>query len=195
MPEIPGSRVIEQPSAAVALRGGAAADLRLATPQDGPELREYFSALSLRSRYNRFTGARGTLSDQELEAWCRIGENDRCAVVARLPGEGRIVGEAVYAFAPTAASVEFGLSVQDAFRGQGIGLALLSGIACRARWLGAHRMYGDILRSNDEMQALARKAGFAFAPTPGDWREVRVTKAVKGFCGDFDRAAGRRLVA
>ena len=40
------------------------------------------------------------------------------------------------------------------------------------------RLVGDTLRSNDVMIGLARKAGFAFAASPGDWKLVRFEKHI-----------------
>jgi len=173
------------------LRSGAVATVRFVTLQDGPQLQAYFRTLSPRARYNRFTGARGELSSKEVEELARVGDRDRFAVIARMQVDGAsvIVGEARYALDRAAGSLEFALSVQDTFRGQGIGLALLFNIECRARMLGADWMFGDTLRSNDEMQALARKAGFALSATPGDWRELRLTKAVGARRG-IDPGAG-----
>ena len=39
-------------------------------------------------------------------------------------------------------------------------------------------MFGDTLRSNDTMIALARKAGYAFTNTPGDWKLTRFQKQI-----------------
>jgi len=179
------------------LRGGAVATVRFVAPHDRPQLRDYFEALSPLSRYNRFTGARGALSDREFEQLLRTGEAGRFAVVARMPVDGvsTIVSEARYAFDPAAKSLEFGLSVHEGFRGQGIGLAMLFNLECRARMLGADWMFGDTLRTNAEMQGLGRKAGFSFTETPGDWREVRLRKSVAvAPCTGVARVDARRLM-
>ena len=77
-----------------------------------------------------------------------------------------IVGEARYAFNADTASIEFGLSIDDRWQGQGIGKALLKNLECRAASFGAERLFGDTLRSNDAMISLARKSGYAFAAQP-----------------------------
>jgi hypothetical protein len=43
---------------------------------------------------------------------------------------------------------------------------------------GAERLFGDTLRSNQSMIALARKSGFAFARHPDDWKLVRFAKEI-----------------
>jgi hypothetical protein len=47
---------------------------------------------------------------------------------------------------------------------------------CRAAAFGASRLFGDTLRSNEAMIGLARKSGFAFSSSPGDWKLVRFEK-------------------
>ena len=89
-----------------------------------------------------------------------------------------IVGEARYGFDADAGGFEFGLSVDDRWQGQGIGSSLLGTLQCRAAALGARRLFGDTLRSNDAMIALARKSGFAFTASPGDWKLVRFEKHI-----------------
>ena len=88
------------------------------------------------------------------------------------------VGEARYAFDGDTASIEFGLSIDDRWQGHGIGRALLQNIECRAASFGATRLFGDTLRSNDVMIALARKAGYALANSPGDWKQTRFHKQI-----------------
>jgi GNAT superfamily N-acetyltransferase len=95
-----------------------------------------------------------------------------------IDGAETIVGEARYAFDAETDSFEFGLSIDDRWQGLGIGQALLKNIECRAASFGATRLFGDTLRSNDAMIALARKAGFAFANTPGDWKLTRFQKDI-----------------
>jgi RimJ/RimL family protein N-acetyltransferase len=96
----------------------------------------------------------------------------------QVDGQETIVGEARYAFDSDAASIEFGLSIDDRWQGYGIGKALLNNLECRAASFGAERIFGDTLRSNDAMIALARKAGYAFANTPGDWKLTRFQKQI-----------------
>src|SRR5205814_2100765 len=93
-----------------------------------------------------------------------IGEANRFSVIATMTIDGieTIVGEACYGFDDDIDSFEFGLSIDDRWQGQGIGAALLSNLQCRAAALGASGLFGDTLRSNEAMIALARKAGFSF---------------------------------
>jgi hypothetical protein len=54
----------------------------------------------------------------------------------------------------------------------------LKNLECRAAAFGARRLFGDTLRSNEVMIALARKSGFAFTNNPDDWKLVRFEKHI-----------------
>jgi GNAT superfamily N-acetyltransferase len=159
-------------------RSGSPVTVRFAEPRDAEELQNYFRSLSTRSRYNRFLGARSELSRIELDHFVHVGEADSFSVIATMMIDGfeTIVGEARYAFAT--GSFEFGLSIDDRWQGHGIGSALLKNLECRAAAFGAERLFGDTLRSNDVMIALARKSGFAFTHNPDDWKLVRFEKHI-----------------
>jgi GNAT superfamily N-acetyltransferase len=171
---------LKQYSDVLRSRHGEAVTVRFVEPRDAGALQDYFRSLTTRSRYNRFLGAASELPPSVLEDFIHIGEADRFSVVATMLVDGRetIVGEARYAFDRATASIEFGLSIDDRWQGQGIGKALLKNIECRAASFGAEHVFGDTLRSNDAMIALARKAGYAFTNTPGDWKLTRFQKDI-----------------
>src|ERR1700689_3664579 len=169
-----------QHSDIVRLNSGKSLTVRFVEPQDAEILQDYFRSLSVRSRYNRFLGAMRELPQTELGHFIHAGEDDRFSVIAvmTLDGIETIVGEARYGFEADTASFEFGLSIDDRWQGQGIGSALLRNLECRAAAFGAERVFGDTLRSNHAMLGLARKSGFAFGPTPNDWKLVRFEKHI-----------------
>jgi GNAT superfamily N-acetyltransferase len=171
---------LRQHSDILRLRKGNAVTARFVEPRDAEELQAYFRSLTVRSRYNRFLGAMSELSKTELDHFIHAGEDDRFSVIAVMTIDGfeTIVGEARYGFEAAAASFEFGLSVDDRWQGHGIGSALLRNLECRAAAFGAKRLFGDTLRSNDVMIGLARKSGFAFTNSPGDWKLVRFEKQI-----------------
>jgi len=172
---------LRQYSDVLSLRDGAAVTVRFVEPRDAAALQNYFRALTARSRYNRFFGAISELPPAELDHFIHIGEADRFSVVATMTIDGfeTIVGEARYAFHADTASIEFGLSIDDRWQGHGIGKALLKNLECRAASFGAARLFGDTLRSNDAMIGLARRSGYAFTHSPGDWKLVRFEKQIE----------------
>ena len=171
---------LRQYSDVLRARNGDAVTVRFVEPRDAEALQNYFRALTTRSRYNRFLGAASELPTSLLEDFIHVGEADRFSVVATMLVDGHetIVGEARYAFDSDNASIEFGLSIDDRWQGQGIGKALLKNLECRAASFGAERLFGDTLRSNEAMIALARKSGYAFTASPGDWKLVRFEKHI-----------------
>jgi RimJ/RimL family protein N-acetyltransferase len=163
------------------LRSGESLKVRFVEPDDADALQAYFRSLTTNSRYNRFLGAMIELPKTLLHGFTHAGEADRFSVIATTTVNGRetIVGEARYAFDPATDSFEFGLSIEDSWQGQGIGSALLGNLQCRAAAFGAKRLFGDTLRSNDAMIGLARKSGYRFTHSPGDWKLVRFEKLVE----------------
>jgi GNAT superfamily N-acetyltransferase len=171
---------LRQHSDVLRLRNGKSLTVRFVEPRDAEALQGYFRSLTVRSRYNRFLGAMSELSQTQLDHFIHVGEDDQFSVVAvmRVDGVESIVGEARYAFDAGTSRFEFGLSVDDRWQGHGIGAALLKNLECRAAAFGAERMFGDTLRSNEVMMGLARKSGFAFTNSPGDWKLVRFEKHI-----------------
>jgi RimJ/RimL family protein N-acetyltransferase len=182
------------------LRDGRTLTVRFVGADEGEALQHYFRQLSTRSRHSRFLGAMSELSGSELGHFIHVGEDDRFSVVAVMMIEGRetIVGEARYGFDPANASFEFGISIDDRWQRQGIASALLGNLECRAAALGARRMFGDTLRSNEAMITLARKSGFAFTRHPDDWKLARFEKPVDPMrqdipCASWKLAAEQRV--
>jgi RimJ/RimL family protein N-acetyltransferase len=171
---------LKQYSDTLRSRTGDAVTVRFVEPRDAEPLQNYVRSLSTRSRYNRFLGAISELPQTLLERFIDVGEAEQFSVVATMMFDGfeTIVGEARYAFHAETSSIEFGLSIDDRWQGQGIGRALLKNLECRAASFGAEHVFGDTLRSNDQMIALARKAGYAFTASPGDWKLVRFEKSI-----------------
>ena len=171
---------LRQHSDLLRLRSGKPVTVRFVEPRDADALQSYFRVLTTRSRYNRFLGAISELPATVLDQFVHVGEADRFSVIAVMTVDGAetIVGEARYAFEPETDSFEFGLSIDDRWQGHGLGSALLSNLECRAASFSAVRLFGDTLRSNEAMIALARKSGFAFKNSPGDWKQVRFEKHI-----------------
>jgi RimJ/RimL family protein N-acetyltransferase len=159
-------------------RSGEAVTVRFVEPRDAEELQNYYRSLSVGSRYNRFHGAMSELPTSVLDHFTHVGRGDSFTVVATIKVDGfeTIIGEARYVFHAETGSIEFGVSIDDRWQGHGIGAALMKNLECRATSLGATSLFGDTLRSNSAMIALARKSGFAFRNHPDDLKLVRFEK-------------------
>ncbi len=188
---------LKQYSDELQTRSGQPVKLRFVEPRDAEELQSYFRSLSTRSRYNRFLGAMRELPKSLLEHFIHVGEAEQFSVVATMVIDGfeTIVGEARYAFHAATSSIEFGLSIDDRWQGHGIGNALLKNMECRAASFGAERLFGDTLRSNDQMISLARQSGYAFTTSPGDWKLVRFEKQIRVEPQDIPCASWRLAAA
>ncbi len=153
---------LRQHSDMLRLRNGKFVTVRFVEPDDADALQAYFRSLTVGSRYNRFLGAISELPQTELDHFIHVGEGDRFSVIATMTIDGfeTVVGEARYAFEADSGSFEFGLSIDDRWQGQGIGSALLRNLQCRAAALGATRLFGDTLRSNDVMMGACPQVRF-----------------------------------
>jgi RimJ/RimL family protein N-acetyltransferase len=171
---------LRQHSDILRLPNGKALTVRFLEPQDAAVLQGYFRSLTTASRFNRFLGAMSELPQTLLEHFIHVGEGERFSVIVTTTSNDTetVVGEARYAFDAAAGSFEFGLSIADQWQGQGLGSALLANLQCRAAAFGATRLFGDTLRSNEAMIALARKAGFALTHNPDDWKLLRFEKQI-----------------
>jgi RimJ/RimL family protein N-acetyltransferase len=158
--------------------------IRTAAVGDVDKLCSYFATLSHDSRYNRFMGAVTNFSKVAFDCLMQVRRAECFTLVAEWREQGcdAIIGEASYAFDSTRRGGEFAISVADRWQRQGLGWALLSAVQLRAISLGYFDLFGETLKTNEEMQSLARKAGFAFSRSL-DWRAVRLDKRLAGRTG------------
>ncbi len=155
--------------------------IRTASARDVAGLGEYFRTLSQTARHDRFMGTANNLAKIACDCLMHGCRADRFTLVAELRTQGRdaIIAEASYAFDREQQRGEFAISVADRWQRQGFGAALLSALQLRAASLGHFRLFGETLKTNEAMQGLARRAGFAFSRSP-DWRPVRFDKMLAG---------------
>ena len=160
------------------LPGGESVTVRAIRPQDADRLQAYMRNLSGPARRNRFLGAVSELAPTELDRLTRMNGPGEFASIAfaSAGGEATMIAEAVQVIAPESRRCEIALSVTDAWQRRGLGTLLLAHMECRARILGAHYLVGEVLRTNDAMKGLARKAGFAIR---GPFKDARLIEIVK----------------
>jgi GNAT superfamily N-acetyltransferase len=160
------------------LPGGESVIVRAIRPQDADRLQAYVRNLSGSTRRNRFLGAVSELAQTELDRLTHMNRPGELALIAfaRMGGEASMVAEAIQVIAPESQRCEIALSVTDAWQRKGLGALLLRNMECRARVLGARYLIGEVLRTNDAMKGLARKAGFAIQGPFTDARLVGIVK-------------------
>jgi len=157
--------------------GASRLHIRTATERDVAGLTEHFARLSYSSRYNRFMGAVSNFSRIAFDCLVQHRKADRFTLIAEVREDAReaVIGEASYAVESRTGLGEFAISVCDGWQNRGLGSALLSALQSRAISLGYFGLFGETLKTNDPMKALARKAGFVAARSD-DWRAVRFNK-------------------
>jgi GNAT superfamily N-acetyltransferase len=160
--------------------------LRPARSSDGDALQAYVRGLSPRSRYNRFLGAASELSASELARALGADGRDTLTLLLTSTGEGRetVVGEARVALWRPERAGEFSLSIADDWRRLGLGSALLKEIEGKAAADGIELLFGDVLRTNEEMIGLARGHGFQLGPGL-EGRLVRIQKRLEDAAPDL----------
>jgi RimJ/RimL family protein N-acetyltransferase len=161
--------------------------LRPVQPRDAAAIDGFVRALSPESRRRRFHGALNELPAELLERFTHPRPCDELGVLAFAIEAGRevCVGEARYAVDETALegfsdAREFALVVADAWQGRGLGTLMLSRLLRHAQRRGVPRLFGDVLRDNLPMIALARSLGFSVNRHAADARLVRVSKMLDG---------------
>jgi GNAT superfamily N-acetyltransferase len=148
------------------LRAKGRPDIRLALRparlSDGEALQSYVRGLSPQSRYDRFLGAVSELPASELaRALAANGRDTLTLLLTSTAGTHEtVVGEARVALSCVERAGEFSISIAEGWRRLGVGSALLEEIERKAAADGIEWLFGDTLRTNEGMIALARGRGF-----------------------------------
>ena len=148
------------------LRARGRADIHLALRpvrcSDGDALQTYVRELSPGSRYNRFLGGVSELPALELARTLAANGRDTLSLLVTSTAKGRetVVGEARVALSCAERAGEFSMSIADDWQHLGVGSALLEEIERKAAADGIELLFGDTLRTNEGMIALARGRGF-----------------------------------
>jgi GNAT superfamily N-acetyltransferase len=160
--------------------------LRPAGSSDGDALQDYVRRLSPQSRYNRFLGAASELPASELARALAANGRDTLTLLLTSTVEDRetVVGEARVALSCAERAGEFAMSIADDWRRLGVGSGLLEEIERKAAADGIEWLFGDTLRTNEGMIALARGRGFRLGPGL-EPRLVRIQKRLEDAAPDL----------
>ncbi|WP_326541248.1 GNAT family N-acetyltransferase [Pseudorhodoferax sp.] len=163
------------------LAGGHAVTVRPVVAED-LQLESEFVArgLTQQSRYQRFQTALRELPPGMAAYLTDIDYRQHFALLALVEDDGRPrqVGEVRYVCdGALPDQAEFALAVADDWQGRGLGARLLRQLVRVARRHGVRLLYGDVLRTNQAMLALARSQGFV-PQRQGDARLVRMALAL-----------------
>lgn len=165
----------------IRLPRGAWVTVRPVLPQDVALERAFIAdGLTAQSRYLRFQNGLRQLPEPVLQAFTRIDYQSQFALLGEHfdgAGQQRLVADARYVRdAATPQVAEFGLAVADDWQGQGLGRHLLRTLTRIAQSQGIEALYGDVLRGNARMVALARDQEFLPERHPDDATLVRLRR-------------------
>lgn len=142
----------------VQLADGTTALIRPIEPGDRRRLNEGYESASDESIFMRFLGPRSRLSNKQLDYLTAIDHDRHEALIALDPETGESFGTARYVRNESdPRTAEFAVGVGDRWMRIGLGTALLSALAIRAREAGVGRLTGLILAENLAIQRLMRK--------------------------------------
>lgn len=178
----------------VPLRDGGSIRIRPIGPDDKPHILQAFDRLTATSRYRRFLSPKKELSTAELASLTEVDHVDHEALGAIDPDTGDGVGVARYVRDPARPEVaEAAVTVVDDWQGRGVGGALLTRLAGRAREEGVREFTATLLSDNRAMLALFERLGVLRVARGGAVQEIDVALPVgDGDCmGETLRAAAR----
>ena len=145
----------------VELRDGTRALIRPIQPSDRTRLNEGFESASARSIFMRFLGPQPRLSKRQLDYLTAVDHDRHEALIAVDPQSGQSFGTARYVRSQEdPETAEFAVGVGDSWMRIGLGTALLTALAERARHAGIVRFIGLIHGENVAiMRLIAKVAG------------------------------------
>ncbi|CAM2174635.1 N-acetyltransferase domain-containing protein [Paraburkholderia sacchari] len=139
--------------------GHSPAMVRVLTSADRERLRTHFLALDAEDRLLRFGQA---APDHVIENYVRSMDFTRDTVFGVFDHQLQLVGVGHLAYLPAdgnGRTAEFGVSVLESARGQGIGTKLFERAAIRSRNTHVTTLYMHCLSRNSTMMHIAKKSG------------------------------------
>jgi RimJ/RimL family protein N-acetyltransferase len=160
----------------VELRNGTRALIRPIEPRDRARLNEGFESASAESIFMRFLGPQPRLSSSQLDYLTAIDHVRHEALIAIDPETGQSFGTARYVRSEDdPGTAEFAVGVGDRWMRIGLGTALLSALASRAREAGIVRFTGLVHAENTAVKRLIEKVA---GPYEARWAGQGVLEVV-----------------
>ncbi len=152
------------------LRDGMEITIRPISPDDREALRTAFQQTSPSTRYLRFLGVVGELSEQHLTYLTNVDQKDHIALVATMTSPDlkteRGVGVArLIRMADEPEVAEAAITVADDMQKRGVGSALAFELSRAARAAGIRIIRAEVLEGNSAMRAILEAAGAQAVPS------------------------------
>jgi acetyltransferase len=153
-------------------RGGRRFHIRPIRPEDEPLILAMLARCSMDDIRLRFFAPMKEISHTFIARLTQIDYDREMALVATEGDD--IIGAARIVADPDNEVAEYAVMVRSDLKGQGIGYQLMTDILDYARSRGIKRVYGDVLRENRNMLAMAADLGFKIVPDVQDPQVMRV---------------------
>jgi acetyltransferase len=146
----------------IAVKGDAKLLLRPIRPEDAEAEKRFISRLSPRTSYLRFHAPVRELTVERLVRYTQIDYDREMAFVAvdASGAQEELRGISRYTRNPDGVSAEFGVIVEDAWQGRGLGHVLMQALEDTARARGLTQLIGLVLRDNEAMGQLMQQRGY-----------------------------------
>ncbi len=144
------------------LTDGAVVKLRPVRPEDAEAQRRFVARLSDLTLYRRFHAPVRELTLDRLVRFTQIDYDREMALVAidETAGQEEIRGFAQYNRLHGGESAEFGIAVEDAWQGRGLGFAMMNALENCGRNRGIVEIFGFVLADNESMRAMMVARGY-----------------------------------
>ena len=158
---------MSEPGQIVELRDGTRALIRPIGPEDRERLKVGFEDASAESIFLRFLTPQPRLSSSQLDYLTAVDHLRHEALIALDPETGQSFGTARYIRSDDdPETAEFAIGVGDRWMRIGLGTALLSALALRARKAGVVRFTGLIHSDNSVIRRLVTKVVGPYETNP-----------------------------
>jgi RimJ/RimL family protein N-acetyltransferase len=176
----------------ITLRDGFELVLRPVCPQDAKRLAGLVDGLSDEASYRRFLGSKGRLTKAELHYLTEVDHRDHDALLALDPRTGTAVAVARYIRDPRQGdAAEMAVLVGDRWQARGLGKAISSRLAQRARANGIRRFRALTLADNQAALKLIGQLGSTSLVRDGHTMTIEVKLTATPPSGSFRHATPR----
>src|SRR5258708_724000 len=160
------------------LPSGQSLVVRPVRHDDGERELAFVSALSLKSRYQRWLSGGVNVTPEWIAFMTRIDYRRHMAFAVTMAGDRteQFVGVGRYVVDSPGSSAEVALVLADAWQGKGLGRRLLETLLEHAASAGIREAVGLVLAENVAMLSVARSMGFAIRLEPTDARLKRISR-------------------